>query len=64
LIAGRLPERDAELRLEISQGEDMGRPSRLSAFAVKRQGKVERAEIGGRCIPMMHGRLSFARSGD
>ncbi len=64
LIAERLPERDAELRLEISQGEDMGRSSRLSARAVKREGKVERAEIGGRCIPMMHGRLSFARSGD
>lgn len=61
LIAERLPARDTELKLEIGQGEDMGRPSRLSARAVKREGAVERAEIGGRCIPMMRGRLSFAR---
>lgn len=63
LIAERLPARDAELALEICQGEEMGRPSRLEARAVKRDGRIERAEIGGRCIEMMRGRLGFARRG-
>ncbi|MGH7067337.1 MAG: PhzF family phenazine biosynthesis protein [Acetobacteraceae bacterium] len=61
LLAERLSARDAELALEISQGEDMGRPSRLQAHAVKRDGRIERAEIGGQCIEMMRGRLCFAR---
>lgn len=63
LLAERAAERDAELALEITQGVEMGRRSRLSARAVKRCGIVERAEIGGRCVEVMRGRLAFARRG-
>ncbi len=62
LLADLAPEPEAELAIEIVQGVEMGRPSRLSARAVKRAGKVEKAEIGGRCVGVMQGRLSFARS--
>ncbi|HUA77061.1 MAG TPA: PhzF family phenazine biosynthesis protein, partial [Acetobacteraceae bacterium] len=62
LTAARLPEPEGVIALDIVQGVEMGRPSRLSARAVKRAGKVEKAEIGGRCVGVMQGRLSFARS--
>ncbi len=61
LLAGQSAEPDAEVALDIVQGVQMGRPSRLAASAVKRAGKVERAEIGGRCVTVMRGRLSFTR---
>ncbi|HTU54695.1 MAG TPA: PhzF family phenazine biosynthesis protein [Acetobacteraceae bacterium] len=63
LAADLVPEPDAELSLDIVQGVEMGRPSRLAARAVKRARRVERAEIGGRCVPVMRGRLSFVRAG-
>jgi trans-2,3-dihydro-3-hydroxyanthranilate isomerase len=63
LSADLTPEPDADLSLDILQGVEMGRPSRLSARAIKRARKVERAEIGGRCVPVMRGRLSFHRGG-
>ena len=63
LHADLMPERDAELRLDIVQGVEMGRPSRLAASAIKQAGKVQRAEIAGRCVPVMRGSLSFARGG-
>ncbi len=61
LTAERMPEPDVTIALDIVQGTEMGRPSRLAAKAVKRAGKVEFAEIGGRCVAVMEGRLSFAR---
>ncbi len=63
LSAELMAERDADIALDIMQGVEMGRPSRLAARAVKRAGKVEAAEIGGRCVSVMRGRLSFARGG-
>lgn len=63
LMAERLAEPDAELGLEITQGVEMGRTSRLAARAIKRGGNVERVEIGGNCVEMMRGRLRFERTG-
>jgi len=63
LNADLLAERDAEIALDIMQGVEMGRPSRLAARAVKRARKVAAAEIGGRCVSVMRGRLSFVRGG-
>ncbi|MGH7120806.1 MAG: PhzF family phenazine biosynthesis protein [Acetobacteraceae bacterium] len=61
LAAERMAERDAELALEITQGVEMGRPSKLSARAIKRGGKVQRAEIAGSCVEIMRGGLTFTR---
>jgi trans-2,3-dihydro-3-hydroxyanthranilate isomerase len=63
LLADRMVDADAELALEIVQGVEMGRPSQLAATARKRAGKVEAAGIGGRCVAVMRGRLSFVRHG-
>jgi trans-2,3-dihydro-3-hydroxyanthranilate isomerase len=62
LTAERMQEPDVTIALDITQGMEMGRPSRLAAKAIKRAGKVESAEIGGLCVAVMEGRLSFTRS--
>lgn len=61
LAAERMAQRDAELALEITQGMEMGRPSRLFARAIKRREKIERADIAGSCVEIMRGRIVFAR---
>jgi trans-2,3-dihydro-3-hydroxyanthranilate isomerase len=61
LLADRMAAADADLALDIVQGVEMGRPSRLAATARKRAGTVEAAEIGGRCVPMMRGVFSLPR---
>ena len=55
LLASLRPERDLTLKLRISQGVDMGRPSLLEAAAEKKNGKIETLSIGGRCVIMMRG---------
>jgi len=59
LLASLRPERDLNLRLRISQGVDMGRPSLLEAAAEKRDGKLMAISIGGRCVAVMRGTLEL-----
>jgi trans-2,3-dihydro-3-hydroxyanthranilate isomerase len=59
LLASLRPERDLVLRLRISQGVDMGRPSLLEGGAEKRDGKLVAVSIGGRCVAMMRGTLEL-----
>ncbi|HWB51972.1 MAG TPA: PhzF family phenazine biosynthesis protein [Stellaceae bacterium] len=57
LLASLLPAPQLTLRLRIAQGVEMGRPSLLDALAEKRGGAVVETRIGGRCIPVMTGRI-------
>jgi trans-2,3-dihydro-3-hydroxyanthranilate isomerase len=57
LLAVLRPESDLSLRLRIAQGVEMGRPSLLDASAEKRGGEVVETRIGGRCVPVMSGRI-------
>jgi predicted PhzF superfamily epimerase YddE/YHI9 len=52
---------EPDLRLEktITQGIEMGRPSRLAASADKNAGTVTATYIGGTCMPMMQGVLDL-----
>ena len=52
-------EHDLALRVTIAQGVEMGRPSLLEAEADKRGGEVVETRIGGRCIPVMRGRIDI-----
>ncbi len=49
---------DGETALRIEQGRDMGRPSTLVTRTVKRNGVIESAHVGGRCVTMMRGVLT------
>jgi trans-2,3-dihydro-3-hydroxyanthranilate isomerase len=58
-LASLARERDLDFTLRIAQGVEMGRPSRLLGHAQKRGGKIQRVEIGGRCVPMMSGEITL-----
>ncbi len=55
LLAALDPARDSDLVVRVAQGVDMGRPSRLRARAVKRDGTVVSAHVGGQAVEMMQG---------
>ncbi|HVP09410.1 MAG TPA: PhzF family phenazine biosynthesis protein [Burkholderiales bacterium] len=59
LLARLAPARDAVLELDVRQGVEMGRPSRLLAIAEKKDGAVTRIRVGGRCALAMLGRVSL-----
>lgn len=48
---------DGEQAWLIHQGEDMGRPSRLSGRSVREAGEVTRVHVGGGAVVMMAGAL-------
>lgn len=50
---------EGEIALSIRQGVEMGRPSRIEASAVKSGGAVSAVRVGGRCAPVMEGRLAL-----
>ena len=60
LLAQLRSESDLTLDLTILQGVEMGRPSRLEARAVKRDGTVTDTAIGGRCVSVMSGVLRLS----
>ncbi len=60
LLAALQPDTDAEFRLRIGQGVDMGRPSLLLTRVRKQGGAVVEAHVGGRCIGVMQGSLQVA----
>jgi trans-2,3-dihydro-3-hydroxyanthranilate isomerase len=47
-----------ELRLEIRQGEEMGRPSRLRV-AARASDEGVRASVGGGCVPVLAGTIAL-----
>jgi trans-2,3-dihydro-3-hydroxyanthranilate isomerase len=59
LLAQLRSELDLHLEKTITQGIEMGRPSRLTASAHKSAGRVTATYIGGRCVPMMEGVLDL-----
>jgi trans-2,3-dihydro-3-hydroxyanthranilate isomerase len=59
LLAHLRPERDLRISKRIAQGVEMGRPSLLQAEAVKEDGIVTATMIGGRCVPVMSGRIDL-----
>jgi trans-2,3-dihydro-3-hydroxyanthranilate isomerase len=48
---------DTTVRLAITQGDEMGRPSRISASAEKRGGAVGPVRVGGTAVAVMDGTL-------
>lgn len=60
LLAGLDPQPDCELRVDIQQGVEMGRPSRLYARAVKRGGRVVSTHVAGACAMVARGELELA----
>ena len=59
LLADIRPELDMTFVTAISQGDELGRPSLLVAEADKEQGTVTATRIGGRCVPVMEGKLAL-----
>jgi len=55
MLAQADPAADAEVRLRVLQGVDMGRPSLLCTRVVKRAGTLESVHVGGRCVQVMEG---------
>ena len=52
-------EGDAETRIEIEQGVEMGRPSLITVTARKTAGQVDAVTIEGPCVPVMRGQISL-----
>lgn len=61
-LAARAPAADAEVALVIDQGHAMGRPSRIDAFASRREGRVHRVGVGGACTIVARGVMSVPDS--
>jgi trans-2,3-dihydro-3-hydroxyanthranilate isomerase len=59
LLASLASDADLSLKIRIGQGFEMGRPSILDASAGKRGGAVIETRIGGRCVPVMSGRIDI-----
>ncbi len=52
-------QRDGELRYRVSQGVDMGRPSRLLPRVVLRDGAIVSIHIAGRAVEVMRGTIDL-----
>jgi trans-2,3-dihydro-3-hydroxyanthranilate isomerase len=63
MLADLASERDGELKLQIKQGVDMGRPSLLLTRVRKENGAVASAHVGGGCVEMMEGTFRLAGEG-
>jgi trans-2,3-dihydro-3-hydroxyanthranilate isomerase len=50
---------DANIKYEISQGVEMGRPSEIFLEATKAAGEIEAVAIAGRCVAVITGTLSI-----
>lgn len=59
LLAQLAPERDLVLKLDVHQGVEMGRASRLVDIAEKRGGTVARIRVGGKCALAFEGRVTL-----
>lgn len=65
-LAARTPAadmpRDGVLRWEVAQGIEMGRPSRLSLEAVKRDGAIEAIRVGGSSVIVSEGTMRIGEA--
>lgn len=59
-LLGLLAGEDAETRLTVRQGADMGRPGLMRTRALTHGGAPQAAWIGGPCVAMMRGSLTRA----
>jgi len=59
LLAQLSPAKNLDLRLDVRQGVEMGRASRLMDIAEKRDGIVTRIRVGGRCTLVLRGRVTL-----
>jgi trans-2,3-dihydro-3-hydroxyanthranilate isomerase len=59
MLARLAPGKDLDLKLEVWQGVEMGRASRLVDIAEKRGGTVKRIRVGGDCAPVLEGRVTL-----
>jgi trans-2,3-dihydro-3-hydroxyanthranilate isomerase len=57
LLASLEPAARTVVAFDILQGVEMGRPSLLAVSAEKRDGSIVNVRVGGRCTPVMEGRL-------
>lgn len=57
------PRPNGTLSWTIEQGAEMGRPSRLSAFATKEKSRVVSVGVGGTAVPVSEGVMTFPPSG-
>ena len=57
LLAAADPRADLELKLDVHQGLEMGRPSLMKGEATKRGGQIVAARIGGPCVAVTQGRI-------
>ena len=55
LLASRDQRMDANIKYEISQGVEMGRPSEIFLEAKKVAGEIESVSIAGQCVPVITG---------
>lgn len=58
-LASLMPGSDGDLAFIVDQGVEMGRPSRIEVAVERQSGKLGATRIGGTCVEMMRGRLSF-----
>ncbi len=54
------PRSELTMRVAVTQGVEMERPSRIEVEVDKRSGQVERVSIAGHCVPVMRGHLRHA----
>lgn len=59
LLASRDQRMDANIKYEISQGVEMGRPSEIFLEAKKVAGEIESVSIAGQCVPVITGTLTI-----
>jgi trans-2,3-dihydro-3-hydroxyanthranilate isomerase len=59
LLASQDQRMDANIKYEISQGVEMGRPSEIFLEATKAAGEIEAIAIAGRCVAVITGTLSI-----
>ena len=53
------PQAEADFRIDIAQGVEMGRPSQIGLQIQKRAKEVEEVKISGRCVQVMQGVLTL-----
>ena len=58
VLAGRRPEQEGAFTWQVDQGVAMGRPSHIEAAAEKRDGRVNRMQVGGSTVVVGEGAMT------
>lgn len=59
LLSDLRPQKDLSVTLEVLQGVEMGRPSRIEVETTKAGGSVTEVNIGGPCVRVMTGEIAL-----